>query len=647
MDIITEIDRFINDRTYHYALMINGKWGSGKTFFVKDTLINHIKETSSLDVNYISLYGISSTSEISEMLCMQAIRDKTPESISKALDKKGGQIFSKTASIALKVIMNRIGTPDKAADDILALFPNYDNNVIIFDDLERCGCDINEVLGYINDFVEHTDASVIIVANEDEIGKWQLDRNPELQTLIALDPHVEIDLPDRLEDLIRSIGNRTGAEKSVRTTFNVDEVELRRQALFHSNEKYKRMKEKVIGITINFEPDLEKIFCALIKKTVQDKVLLNTLQDSIDWFVETATRDDHKNLRTFQFFLEKTSRIFEVIDNKYPEIQKQIVKYTFRRSIQYMKGKPAPTWDADYGSQAFSDNALYDADQEFGFRFIDDLITKNEVDSDHVNEVLQRYCRILSEKGQLQDDPYSRIADWWQTEDDKVEEWLDEIEKNVSGGKYSTELYTGLLKYLAELKTYNIMAVKCDSIYAAMKNYISNAESKCLRKLDNERFVISNKDVSDTYISMRREIEELINNGMRTTESQKYMDAINDSERWASNLLRISEGILLDGGRSFMFCLDADVLANCISDSSNYELSVFRQLLQSVYNGRIYWESTKDDYDKMVALRDKIKSMDFSKLKDIKRCSIDWIIEDMETIIEKLPKNVGAGDNNE
>lgn len=381
MDIITEIDKFIHNRTYHYALMINGKWGSGKTFFVKKTLIEHIKATSSLDVNYISLYGISSTSEVSEMLCVQAIRDKTPESISEAFDKKGGQIVSRIASILLKIGMNKFGAPENATDDILALLPDYNNNVIIFDDLERCGCDINEVLGYINDFVEHTDASVIVVANEDEIGKWQLDRNPELQTLIALDPHIEIDLPDRFEDLIWSIGNRAGGEKPARTTFNVAEVEFRRQALFHNNEKYKRMKEKVIGITINFEPNLKEIFGALIEKDIQDKVLLNTLQESIDWFVETATRDEHKNLRTFQFFLEKISRIFKVIDNEYPELHKQIVKYTFRSTIQYMKGKPEPTWDADYGSQAFNDNTLYDADQEFGFRFIDDLIAKNELDS--------------------------------------------------------------------------------------------------------------------------------------------------------------------------------------------------------------------------------------------------------------------------
>ena len=42
VDIIQSIDRFIESRSYHYVLLINGKWGSGKTYFVKQELIPHL-----------------------------------------------------------------------------------------------------------------------------------------------------------------------------------------------------------------------------------------------------------------------------------------------------------------------------------------------------------------------------------------------------------------------------------------------------------------------------------------------------------------------------------------------------------------------------------------------------------------------------
>lgn len=94
MNIIKTIDRFIKSRKYHYALLINGKWGTGKTYYVKNTLIPHIKKLGR-DINYLSLYGINSTEEISQMLCMQAIKDKLPSKIQKSMESKGGAISYK------------------------------------------------------------------------------------------------------------------------------------------------------------------------------------------------------------------------------------------------------------------------------------------------------------------------------------------------------------------------------------------------------------------------------------------------------------------------------------------------------------------------------------------------------------------------
>lgn len=96
----------------HYALLINGKWGSGKTYFVRETLIPHIKE-SDHDVNYLSLYGIRSTDEISRMLCVQAIKNKVP-----VLESKGSQIATKVLSSIFKGGMNMIGVGDTGIEGV-------------------------------------------------------------------------------------------------------------------------------------------------------------------------------------------------------------------------------------------------------------------------------------------------------------------------------------------------------------------------------------------------------------------------------------------------------------------------------------------------------------------------------------------------
>ncbi|TOE34991.1 hypothetical protein CGJ44_25740, partial [Vibrio parahaemolyticus] len=46
---------------------------------------------------------------------------------------------------------------------------NYDDIIIVFDDLERTGIDNKELLGYINKIVEDYDIKVIVIANEDKL----------------------------------------------------------------------------------------------------------------------------------------------------------------------------------------------------------------------------------------------------------------------------------------------------------------------------------------------------------------------------------------------------------------------------------------------------------------------------------------------
>ena len=58
--IKTEVIRYIDDDSYNYAILIDGAWGTGKTYFVKNTLSSVIqtheaKKSSKRIVKYISL----------------------------------------------------------------------------------------------------------------------------------------------------------------------------------------------------------------------------------------------------------------------------------------------------------------------------------------------------------------------------------------------------------------------------------------------------------------------------------------------------------------------------------------------------------------------------------------------------------------
>ena len=65
------------------------------------------------------------------------------------------------------------------------------NTMLIFDDLERCDCPINEILGYINSFIEQDGLKVILVANQKEIGRSTYQVNQELKYLVAANPTIK------------------------------------------------------------------------------------------------------------------------------------------------------------------------------------------------------------------------------------------------------------------------------------------------------------------------------------------------------------------------------------------------------------------------------------------------------------------------
>ena len=71
--ITQEILRYIEDSSYDYAVLIDGEWGCGKTYYIKNSLIKDIvshegEKENGRKVKYISLYGCKSVQDIQENL---------------------------------------------------------------------------------------------------------------------------------------------------------------------------------------------------------------------------------------------------------------------------------------------------------------------------------------------------------------------------------------------------------------------------------------------------------------------------------------------------------------------------------------------------------------------------------------------------
>jgi hypothetical protein len=135
-----------------FAVLIKGLWGSGKTWFIND----YLERSGSVESLYISLYGITNTKEIETALISSLIKNSHEVFKSPKVEK------------GLKIFNSLFG--DKMPDiRIIDYLPNKEKYVFVFDDLERCSININDVLGYINNFVEHDGLKVILIADESKI----------------------------------------------------------------------------------------------------------------------------------------------------------------------------------------------------------------------------------------------------------------------------------------------------------------------------------------------------------------------------------------------------------------------------------------------------------------------------------------------
>jgi len=167
--------------TLDYAVMVNGKWGAGKTYLI-NSFIEELKKSGRDKILYVSLYGLTSFRQIDEAL----YRQLHPVLSSKGM-KLAATIGRAVLKAATRIDFNGDGkeeitlTSNIPDVDLSEYFKTPNECLLIFDDLERCSMNVSDVLGYINAFVEHEGFKAIIVANEDEVLKREDTKYAEIK----------------------------------------------------------------------------------------------------------------------------------------------------------------------------------------------------------------------------------------------------------------------------------------------------------------------------------------------------------------------------------------------------------------------------------------------------------------------------------
>ena len=375
----------------------------------------------------MSLYGINSISEIKSKLSLSLFKN---EKIKKAIPfvdvclEIGGDIVQKYTSV---------DDADKKVTKLLGSFQKLDNLVIFFDDLERCNMNINTILGYINELVEHNDVKVVIIADESKIGKVNYNSNLELKYITALSSNFKIEKKKDKKDYWSKDTQQT--ENNDKITKN--ELIERTKFLFDEDNIYSEIKEKLIGKIIYYRANIEDVYKTFVNDIITNELAKETVLKNKEKFLEQINRNKHYNLRTIQFIFQSFNRLvietIEIIDLK--DIKNiyldNLFSYTTIKSLQIKQGNNSYNWENNqqFGT-VFLNDGLLDyiySNYVIGFRFVDDFLLNSYINKVSVKDTLTQYKANVLNEIKNPNDPLYKLKNWWIISENDLKSILEKL----------------------------------------------------------------------------------------------------------------------------------------------------------------------------------------------------------------------------
>lgn len=443
-DLVESILDYVRSDYTDYAIMINGEWGSGKTYFWNNKIRKKI-ETMQLNGKryttiYMSLYGISNLEEISKKIFIETtqLMDKN---LRKFMDANGQTNIPEYAKTGLDMA-NFFGVTQNGDKIDYADFFSTDDKVLCFDDLERANVDVIDILGYINNFVEHDHIKTIIICNEKELSTKLKSSNLEMKTFIATY------LLDKQNEL-----NKT--DKPM-----VEKIQDKIEHVFDKANDYERIKEKLIGETFEYAPKFDYIINGILMRYENEPDLIRFLRENTRLIINTFERSGTRNLRILKHALNDFKKVFDMVNKSYPNTSHRVMQtmliFTIAISFEIKAGKVTKNKfmnikdneeykailvssrvlmdNRQFYIKEFDNNYYYNFKAEYRFfKFIEyyirtrifdmkifkqDMETiRNTVDTEN----LPGYKRLLTEE-------------YWKISDDEFDGVIDDIMKDIKEG---------------------------------------------------------------------------------------------------------------------------------------------------------------------------------------------------------------------
>lgn len=647
-EIVDVIINYVDENIYNYAVMIDGEWGCGKTHFIKERLCDELEkhekdkvktqqEYKPKGIIYLSLYGVKSLEEVSKQILMESYLAKTGKA--KGILKKGAEVAGTMLPMLFDVIKPVTGLEleSENVSNALGGFLSVKDSILIFDDLERCNCPVNEILGYINTYVEHDGMKVIIVANQKEIGKSAYLANQELKYLVAANENIkfEEDTKGKFNFYFQPVRKAETEDDAVAISTIKDRI----NKLFGQDVLYEKVKEKLVGITIYYYPALQDIFSKLIKSKGIDDKLQTLLLEKLSFYEEYMVREEHPNLRTFQFYLSKMRELYGEI-SKLDSIGqepflKYVIQYSFKVCVCYKNDVLKQEWkgNEEYGFKAIGKTDIFGND--LAFRFVDEFITKSILDEQKIKRMLEVYEDEYIKTREEEVDVFKELElNWYLSDEKTVEEKIKKVMEALNQDKFEIKEYPRIIGLFIELEQAGFSGKIIESMISAMKSNVKNLKKRT--NIGEEYSMMQEGEKKKRCKEIIEDIQNEIDQHFQIHISDTMESYLEKEDSWAENLhdYVVKNRREISNEDGFLAQYNITQLAEKIGASKSYDIHAFRGCILSLYVQTSMGDALKLEREKIVELRDNIEKLDQSHFDKIKKMQIRYLLLNLQKAIE-------------
>ncbi|MFH5904763.1 P-loop NTPase fold protein [Clostridium perfringens] len=643
-----QINYYLNDKSANYALLINGDWGCGKTFLWKNIITKFLEENKKNCI-YVSLNGVSSKEEIDKAIFFEYANNKLKLK-NKSPIRKLKKVSKPIVSLG-KTIVKVTGKFDNINFEYDE-FTNLSDFVLCFDDLERVDMPIEKILGYINNFVEHEGIKTFIIANEQEIANKNLSDSIEAKYQVAL---------ELIKFEKESCNKQNEKDKNNASIQQI--INKRIEELFKDNS-YNRIKEKLIGRTIKYNPDLNQIIKNLISNFdgEYNKLLTNNLYQILknNYNKNVNIRILIQTLNEFESIYKIIKKIMSNIKDKEVNIEEineeelvtELLKFYVLISIELRLGNISSEYLKEVYTDSYNNVSAsvvlypkiihgfgtfiekYYEKECFYIREMVNLILEGYLDEVSLKEDIKKFIKYKYPKkdNKRKLTPYQKLENFRELDDKDVKKNVellkDELKKDENIKVVLKKV--SLIEYLYGEKAIN---VNLKDLKSEIEQLINDKEKlEFFDVIESMPVKEDNTLYYEIYLLAKERYQELISKTLKIKlDINKNLHEITDEIKEYCNKNRY---------KPIFIHINSSDLASKVINSNNNEINEFIYLIKSIYmsfsNIEDYYS---DDIESLKVLYENISKNIKQDEYSVKNSNLMLLASNLEKICERLDKH--------